>query len=78
MSKFQSLVLLIHSMSLAEKKAFRIRALRKKAKSDYMILYDIIEKKEELPAPSLLSEFLKNRPDTSYETTIKYLFINMN
>lgn len=74
MSKLQSLVLLTHSMSLAEKKAFRIRSLRYKAKSDYMILYDIIEQNREQPAPVVLPEFLKERPRASFETTIKYLY----
>jgi hypothetical protein len=74
MSKLQSLVLLTHSMSLAEKKAFRIRSLRNKAKPDYIILYDIIEKNRELPTSSLLSEYLKVRPGASIETTIKYLY----
>jgi len=74
MSKLQSLIFLTHSMSLAEKKAFRIRSLRNKAGADYMILYDVIEKNRELPTPSLLAEFLKIRPGASIETTIKYLF----
>lgn len=74
MSKIQSLVLLTHSLSLAEKKAFRIRSLRNKSKSDYIVLYDIIEKNRELPTASLLSQFLKSRPGASVETTIKYLY----
>ncbi len=74
MSKLQSLVLLTHSMSLAEKKAFRIRSLRNKAEPDYIILYDVIEKNRELPTASLLSEFLKERPKASVETTVKYLY----
>jgi hypothetical protein len=74
MSKFQSLVLLTQSMSLAEKKAFRIRSLRNKANTDYILLYDIIEKNRELTISSLLAEFLKVRPGASIETTVKYLF----
>lgn len=74
MSKLQSVVLLTHSMSLAEKKAFRIRSSRNKASSDYLILYDVIEKNRELSTASLLAEFLKIRPGASIETTVKYLF----
>jgi hypothetical protein len=74
MSKLQSLVSLTHSMSLAEKKAFRIRSFRNKAKSDYIILYDIIEKNRTMSTSSLLTEFLKERPGASVETTIKYLY----
>ncbi|MFZ4546230.1 MAG: hypothetical protein ACOYN4_02280 [Bacteroidales bacterium] len=74
MSKLQSLILLTHSMSLAEKKAFRIRSLRSKSNADYMILYDILEKSRELPQGSVLPEFLKKRDGASVETTIKYLY----
>ena len=74
MSKLQSVVLLTHSMSLAEKKAFRIRSSRNKANADYMILYDVIEKNRELPTSSLLTEFQKVRPGAAIETTVKYLF----
>ena len=74
MSKLQSLVLLTHSLSLAEKKAFRIRSLRNKSKSDYILLYDIIEKNRDLPTPALWTEFLKARPGASIETTVKYLY----
>jgi hypothetical protein len=61
-------------MSLAEKKAFRIRSSRNKASADYIILYDVIEKNRELPTSLLLAEFLKARPGASVETTVKYLF----
>ena len=74
MSKLQSLVSLTHSMSLAEKKAFRIRSSRNKTNADYIILYDVIEKNREQPTSSLLAEFLKARPGASIETTVKYLY----
>ncbi|MEI6061578.1 MAG: hypothetical protein WCR72_12775 [Bacteroidota bacterium] len=74
MSKLQSVVLLTQSMSLAEKKAFRIRSSRNKKNADYIILYDIIEKNREKPASALLTEFLKHRPGASIETTVKYLY----
>ena len=74
MSKFQSLVLLTHSMSIAEKKAFRILSTRNKAKSDYIILYDIIEKNRDQQPSALISEFLEARPGASVETTSRYLY----
>lgn len=74
MSKLQSVVLLTHSLSLAEKKAFRIRSSRSKTNADYMVLYDVIEKNRDLSTSSLLAEFLKARPGASIETTVKYLF----
>ena len=74
MSKLQSLVTLIHSMSLAEKKAFRVRSLGNRAKSNYLVLYDIIENNSGLQTSQLVSRFLKDRPLASSETTIKYLY----
>ncbi|TSA37732.1 MAG: hypothetical protein D4R64_05165 [Porphyromonadaceae bacterium] len=61
-------------MSLAEKKAFRIRSGRKKVASDYLILYDIIEKHRNQSTPLLVSAFLEARPKASIETTLKYLY----
>lgn len=74
MSKLQSLVLLTHSLSMAEKKAFRIRSARNKSKSDYILLYDTIEKNRSLPTADILNEFSKKRPKASVETTVKYLY----
>ncbi|MCU0370610.1 MAG: hypothetical protein MUC31_04275, partial [Bacteroidales bacterium] len=74
MTKFQSLLLLIHSMTLAEKKAFRIRSNRKNVVPDYLTLYDQIENGREASVPSLRSEFLAKRPGASFETTVRYLY----
>lgn len=74
MSKLQSLILLTHSMTLAEKKSFRIRSQRSRAISDYIILYDIIEKSRNLPSMDLLSRFREERPGASIDTTVKYLY----
>lgn len=73
MTKFQSLVQLIHSMTLAEKKVFRLKSSRKKTEPDYMLLYDTIEQRPDQPTSSLRSEFLKIRPKASFETIVKYL-----
>lgn len=74
MTKLNSLRLLIHSMTLSEKKTFRMKCNRKNNESDYMILYDIVEKSREKPLTFYRSEFLKVRPGASFETTVKYLF----
>lgn len=74
MTKFQSLVHLIHSMTLAEKKVFRLKSSRKKTGPDYMILYDTIERGPEQTTASLRAEFLTHRPAVSFETIVKYLF----
>jgi len=74
MSKLQSLMILTHSLTLAEKRAFSIRTNRSKAKTDYMVLYNIIEQNREHSQASILAEFLKKKPGASVETTIKYLY----
>lgn len=74
MSKLQSLVLLTHTMSPAEKKAFRMRSSLNKAESDYMVLYTIIEKNREFSHTSVIAEFLKKKPGASFETTARYLY----
>jgi hypothetical protein len=74
MTKLQSLLLLIHSMTLSEKKAFRIKSNRKITVPDYLILYDTIEKSREKDMPSLRNEFLGKKPGASFETTVRYLY----
>jgi hypothetical protein len=73
MTKFQSLVQLIHSMTIAEKKAFRIKSLRKKSAPDYMVLYNIIEQGPDQAPSELKVAFLNERPSVTFETTVKYL-----
>jgi hypothetical protein len=74
MTKHQSLLLLIHSMTLSEKKAFKVKSARKASVPDYIILYDTIEKSREQEAASLRKEFLEKRPGASFETTVRYLY----
>ncbi len=74
MTKLQSLLLLIHSMTLSEKKAFKIKSARKKVVPDYIILYDTIEKSGEKTTSSLRDEFMHIRPGASFETTVRYLY----
>jgi len=74
MTKLQSLLLLIHSMTLSEKKAFRIKSTRKRTEPDYIILYDTIVKSREKTTSFLRNEFLKERSGASFETTVRYLY----
>jgi len=74
MTKFQSLVLLTQSMTLSEKKAFRIKASRHKSKPDYIVLYNFIGKNQELKIETLQIELLKKLSKTSFETSVKYLY----
>ncbi|NTV84045.1 MAG: hypothetical protein HGA23_07080, partial [Bacteroidales bacterium] len=74
MTKLQSLLLLINSMTLPEKKAFKIKSARKKTVPDYVILYDIAGNSGDRTTADLHREFLKARPGASFETTIRYLY----
>jgi len=60
-------------MTLAEKKAFRIKSFRKKSEPDYMLLYNTIEQEPNQPPQALKAIFLKLRPLVTFETTVKYL-----
>jgi tetratricopeptide (TPR) repeat protein len=74
MSKIQSLITLVHSLTYAEKKAFRIRSARNKQLPDYLILYDIIDKHPSLSKDEIQQLFASDCPKSTFETTGKYLF----
>ena len=74
MAKLQSLVLLIHSMTMPEKKAFRIKTSRYKTKPAYVILCDIIENQQEKPDIDVQFAFFNQRPKASFDTSVKYLY----
>lgn len=73
MSKFHSLVQLVHSMTMAEKKAFRIRSFRKKNLPDYLVLYETIAQQPTLPPEEIKAIFFSERPVATFETCVKYL-----
>jgi hypothetical protein len=74
MTQIHSLVLLVKSMTLPEKKAFRTKSGRSRKEPNYIILYDTIEKYGSLSITDLKNEFLKVRPGVSFETSAKYLY----
>ncbi len=74
MTQIQSLILLVNSMTLAEKRTFRVQSCQTKNKPNYIVLYDIIEKNSTLPSDELRNRFLGELPGTSFETSAKYLF----
>ncbi|MDP2722223.1 MAG: hypothetical protein Q8O72_05670 [Bacteroidales bacterium] len=74
MTKLQSLLLLISSMTLSEKKAFRLISNRKNTETDYFELYDTISNNRGNTSSTIRSEFMKKRPGSSFETTVRYLF----
>ena len=74
MTKLQSLMLLVHSMTLPEKKTFKMKSGRKSTIPDYQILFDTIEKNGDKPTHEIKLEFMKKRPGASFETTTRYLY----
>ncbi len=74
MSKIQSLITLVHSLSHAEKKAFRLRSGRNKQLPDYLMLYDIIDKHPSLTKVEFQQLFTNQNPKANFETAGKYLF----
>lgn len=74
MTQTQSLVLLVNSMTLSEKKAFRTKCGKPRIVPNYIILFETIEKHSSLSIIELRSEFLKIKPGASFETSAKYLF----
>lgn len=74
MTKFESLVHLIHSMTRSEKKAFRTKACKRKSPPDYVCLYDVIEAEPLQPPPAIKALFIAKRPKAAFESTVNYLF----
>lgn len=73
MTKFEALINLIHSMSQAEKKAFRSRVLKRKTIPEYMLLYDIIDERTGQTPDAIKSDYISQRQGQAFETTVKYL-----
>lgn len=74
MTKFESLVHLVYSMTISEKKAFRKKNFQKKYLPDYLMLYDSIELEQGKSIAQLRGIFMEKCPDAAFETTVKYLF----
>lgn len=73
MTKFEALINLIHSMSQAEKKAFKSRVLKRKTIPEYMLLYEVIEERTGQTPETIKSDYLSRRQCSTFETTVKYL-----
>lgn len=73
MTKLEALINLIHSMSQAEKKAFRSKVLKKKTTPEYMQLYDTIEEGAENTPAQIRQLYSLKSKNANFETTVKYL-----
>jgi len=74
MTKFESLIHLVHSMTRSEKKNFRIKSSKRKTIPDYVYLYDTIEAEPNQNPSALRTLFLQKRPGAAFESTVNYLF----
>jgi hypothetical protein len=70
MTQADSLVLLVHSLSKNEKRAFMVG---KKA-TDYICLFYIIEKSGILSSQELKSQYEKKRKNSNFNVTVPYLY----
>jgi hypothetical protein len=70
MTQADSLVLLVHSLSKNEKRAF---VIDRKA-TDYIVLFDIIEKSGIISSQELKSRYEKKRKNSNFNGTVSYLY----
>lgn len=73
MTKLEALINLIHSMSQAEKKAFRSKVLKKKTIPEYMQLYEAIEAGTGDTPAEIRRSYSSRSKSPNFETTVKYL-----
>ena len=74
MTKFESLVQLVHSMSRSEKKKFSVATSCRKTKPDYLILYEILEAEPNMEMEVLREKFKLKKPKTAFDSVVNYLF----
>lgn len=70
MQKSDSLIILVKSMTKAEKKAFKSG----RKSSAYIDLFDIIDKEDYLDGEKLIEKFTSVRPETNLSIAINYLY----
>ena len=71
-TKTNTLILLVHSLSKAEKRLFSLQAQLHDGDKVYLHLLELIE--ENKSAEDVYVAFTRNYPDKSYETAAKYLY----
>jgi hypothetical protein len=75
MTNCATIIRLINSLSASEKRQFRLSTQKQAGKKDYLTLYDIIENSRpgETEVKKVKTAFAKKEPQSSIETTAKYL-----
>lgn len=70
MLKSDALILLVNSLSKAEKKSFKMQG----KDSNYMFLFDTIESNKSITSEQLREEFLKKGKGKSFDVAVSYLY----
>ncbi len=70
MTRADSLILLVRSLSKSEKRIFRMG----KKETDYIVLFDIIDKSEVISSQELKSEYEKKRDGGGFNVAATYLY----
>ena len=73
MLKSESLIKLVNSLTKQEKKEFSIYISNKSAK-DYIMLFHLIDEEKISSPEELKQSFLKQKPTSSFNTAVIYLF----
>lgn len=74
MAKTSSLILLINSLTKAEKRYFKLYTSLQEGNKNYLDLYELIEEKLYKKKTEIKEEFKNRHPDASYEITSTYLY----
>lgn len=72
MSKSESLIKLVNSLSRQEKKEFSLYISNKEEK-DYILLYKLIDERKAVDSAGLKKIFMQERPKASFNTAVTYL-----
>ena len=74
MTKVDSVVSLLKSMTKSEKKHFSVQIIRKNSKKDFIQIYELIER-EGITDSSLLRErFKQKNGGSSFDIALQYLY----
>src|SRR5690242_601625 len=77
MAKTSSLILLVNSLTKAEKRHFKLSAGLQNGSKNYLDLFDLLEKRGILKADELKKKFKLLHPKSSFEITSKYLYATL-
>jgi len=77
MKKINSVITLIGSLTKSEKKHFSLQVVKENNDKDYLVIYDIIVKKNIRDGEEVKKEFGRQRPDASFEIALQYLYEKM-